>query len=136
MENQIEKFAASKDKAVSDQMASGVTTASDKVAAGAKSTEKPAVDIAKFAGIFAAVGLALSAIGTTIGMIATSFISLKPWQMPLAVLGALLVISGPSMLLAWFKLRARNIAPLLDANGWAINTNAKLSINFGTRLLI
>ena len=38
------------------------------------------------------------------------------------------------MLLAWFKLRARNLAPLLDANGWAINTNAKLSINFGTRL--
>jgi hypothetical protein len=43
-------------------------------------------------------------------------------------------ISGPSMLLAWFKLRARNLAPLLDANGWAINSNAKLSIKFGTQL--
>ena len=38
------------------------------------------------------------------------------------------------MLMAWFKLRARNLAPLLDANGWAVNTNAKLSIKFGTRL--
>jgi hypothetical protein len=54
--------------------------------------------------------------------------------MPLALLGVVLFISGPSMLLAWFKLRARNLAPLLDANGWAVNTNAKLSIKFGTRL--
>jgi hypothetical protein len=38
------------------------------------------------------------------------------------------------MLLAWFKLRARNLAPLLDANGWAVNTNAKLSLSFGTKL--
>ena len=45
-----------------------------------------------------------------------------------------LFISGPSVLMAWFKLRARNLAPLLDANGWAVNTNAKLSIAFGTRL--
>ena len=38
------------------------------------------------------------------------------------------------MLIAWFKLRTRNLAPLLDANGWAVNTNAKLSLPFGARL--
>jgi hypothetical protein len=54
--------------------------------------------------------------------------------MPLVLVGLVFFISGPSMLMAWFKLRARNLAPLLDANGWAINTNAKLSIKFGTKL--
>jgi hypothetical protein len=54
--------------------------------------------------------------------------------MPLVVLGALLVISGPSMLLAWLKLRQRNLGPLLDANGWAVNTRARINIPFGGAL--
>ena len=32
------------------------------------------------------------------------------------------------------KLRKRNLAPLLDANGWAINTRAIINIPFGTSL--
>ena len=38
------------------------------------------------------------------------------------------------MVMAWMKLRRRNIAPLLNANGWAINSNAKISIPFGETL--
>ena len=38
------------------------------------------------------------------------------------------------MIMAWFKLRARNLGPLLDANGWAVNTRAKLTIAFGRAL--
>jgi hypothetical protein len=36
--------------------------------------------------------------------------------------------------IAWFKLRQRNLGPILDANGWAVNTRAKININFGTSL--
>ena len=32
------------------------------------------------------------------------------------------------------KLRQRNIGPLLEANGWAINSRAKLNISFGKSL--
>ena len=45
-----------------------------------------------------------------------------------------MVISGPAMVMAWMKLRRRNIAPLLNANGWAINAAAKISIPFGETL--
>ena len=38
------------------------------------------------------------------------------------------------MVLAWMKLRRRNIAPLLNANGWAVNAAAKISIPFGETL--
>jgi hypothetical protein len=38
------------------------------------------------------------------------------------------------MLMAAFKLRARNLGPLLDANGWAINARARINIPFGTSL--
>jgi uncharacterized integral membrane protein len=60
--------------------------------------------------------------------------ALKWWQMPLAIIGLLLIVSGPSMVVAWFKLRGRNLGPILDANGWAVNTAAKINIPFGTAL--
>ena len=44
------------------------------------------------------------------------------------------MVSGPAMVLAWLKLRRRNITPLLNANGWAINASSKISIPFGETL--
>lgn len=38
------------------------------------------------------------------------------------------------MLLASLKLRKRNLGPLLDANGWAVNTRARINIPFGGSL--
>ena len=32
------------------------------------------------------------------------------------------------------KLRQRNLAPLLDANGWAINARARINVPFGASL--
>jgi len=88
-------------------------------------------DIGKFVGIFAAISLALGAIGTAIASLLGGFMGLVWWKMPIAVGGILLLISGPSMLLAWLKLRKRNLAPLLDANGRAINAKASVNIAFG-----
>jgi hypothetical protein len=90
--------------------------------------------VAKFAGIFAAVGLAVGAIGTAVASLLTGFLGLKAWQMPLALAGLMLLISGPAMLQAFFKLRSRNLGPILDANGWAVNTRARINIPFGTSL--
>jgi drug/metabolite transporter (DMT)-like permease len=38
------------------------------------------------------------------------------------------------MILAALKLRKRNLGPLLDANGWAINTKALVNIPFGATM--
>jgi hypothetical protein len=38
------------------------------------------------------------------------------------------------MLIAWMKLRKRNLGPILDANGWAVNAKAKVNVPFGTSL--
>ena len=48
-----------------------------------------------------------------------AFFGLGMW-MPLGFLALLLLISGPSLVLAWLKLRQRSVGPILDANGWAI----------------
>jgi hypothetical protein len=46
----------------------------------------------------------------------------------------ILLVSGPSMVLAWLKLRQRNLGPLLDASGWAINGCARINVPFGAAL--
>jgi hypothetical protein len=130
---QIEKFAATRDKNVQTSAAAGVTEV-EKMAAVPKPVPEQPFDVAKFAGIFAAIGLAVGAIGTAIASVVTGFLGLKWWQMPLTFAGLVLVISGPSMLLAYLNLRKRNLAPILDANGWAINTKAMINIPFGSSL--
>jgi len=128
----LQKMAASRSKAIEDK------AAADILPGGAKKPDvKPAqqaFDVGKFAGIFAAVGLAIGAIGTAIASIMTGFFKLPWWQMPLVAVGIMLFISGPSILLAWLKLRQRNLGRLLDANGWAVNTRAKINIPFGASL--
>jgi hypothetical protein len=50
------------------------------------------------------------------------------------LIGLILLISGPSMILAYMKLRKRNLGPILDANGWAVNSKAKINVPFGKSL--
>ena len=133
---QAQKFAAAKAKASDDMLTHAVAETGKKVenAKPAPATPPTAFDVGKFAGIFAAVGLAVGAIGTALASVVTGFLGLKGWQMPLALLGLMLLISGPSMAMAFFKLRNRNLGPILDANGWAVNTRARINIPFGTAL--
>lgn len=135
---QAQKLAAARAKAADDLTARAVTKTSDKVAtAHLAPTAPPAAtpfDAARFAGIFAAVGLAIGAIGTALASVVTGFLGLKAWQMPLALLGLVCLVSGPAMAMAYFKLRNRNLGPILDANGWAVNTRARINIAFGTAL--
>lgn len=134
---QIEKFASAKDKSATDMLSASVNEAGSKIS-GPATPVAPAppapFDIGKFAGIFAAIGLAAAAIGSAISSIVSGFMGLLWWQMPLALAGILLLISGPSMLLAALRLRHRNLGPMLDANGWAVNTRAQINMAFGKTL--
>lgn len=132
---QLQKLAASKAGAVEAKLAEAAAGVGKKAeAVPAKPAAQQAFDVGKFAGIFAAIGLAIGAIGTAAAAVITGLLGLKWWQLPLALAGLLLVISGPAVVVAWFKLRARNLGPLLDANGWAVNARARINIPFGTSL--
>ena len=130
---QMERFAAEKNSAIDAQAGTVVGSGATQVTATQPATPST-FDAGKFAGIFAAVGLALGVIGSALAAVIGGFLALRVWQMPLAVAGLILLISAPSMLMAALKLRQRNLAPLLDANGWAINTRARINIPFGATL--
>jgi len=144
IEDNINKFAAEKEAEVSKSTTSAINEKTDSVkadlnakdAAEVKKNEAQAgaFDIAKYAGIFAAVGMAIGMIGSALAALASGIMGLTWWQFPLVIIGIILVISGPSMFIAWTKLRKRNLAPVLNANGWAINAQAKINIPFGASL--
>ena len=128
IEEQVAKRAAAAEAASNARLA----TAAEKTAnADAFKGEPPKkVDV----GAVAAIGVAISGAVTAITLILGYVFALKFWQYPLVLVGLVLVISAPSMLIAWLKLRQRTLGPLLEGNGWAVNGRVKINIPFGTAL--
>ena len=129
----ITKSAAEKEKKSFADMTTKLQTTPAAGAAPAAAPQPAPFDIAKFAGIFAAIGMAVGYIGSFFTSLALGLKGLGWWGW-LVIPGLLLLISGPSMILAWMKLRKRNLAPLLNANGWAINADAIVNVLFGNTL--
>jgi hypothetical protein len=103
---------------------------SAQLAAAAPPPAKLAFDPSVVALLSVAVGTLAAAFATFLGFLG----KFAAWQIPLVVIGILLIVSGPSVVLAFIKLRQRNLGPILDANGWAINARAKINVPFGARL--
>lgn len=126
------KRAAEKDAAADAKLGAAASAAANVDQAKPAAAPKK-IDV----GTVAAISVAIAGIGalitTLIGYVAGMF-TLPFWMLCLALAGILLVISGPSMLIAWLKLRQRNLGPILDANGWAVNGRVKLNVPFGKSL--
>jgi hypothetical protein len=134
IEEQVQKRAAAADaeskKSVDATAAEAATVKPEATKAEPpKPEEKKGVDV----GTVAAIGVAVGGIATFLTAIVSKFVDLGFW-MPIGVVAIMLAISGPSMLIAWLKLRRRNIGPLLDANGWAVNALARINVPFGGAL--
>lgn len=133
----INKSAADKDAKINADLQAKVKTAAATTpgaADAAKTDKQQAFDIAKFAGIFAALGMAIGYIGSAFTKIIAGIQSTPLRDQILILLGLMLVISGPSCFIAWTKLRKRNLGPILNANGWAINSKVLVNILFGGKL--
>jgi hypothetical protein len=134
IEDNVQKRAAAAEAEASARVeAAGATVAhADKLAVAKK--DAPAAGPKKIdIGTVAAIGVAIGGIGTLFGLVMSSLFGLGVW-IPLGIIGLLLMISGPAMMLAWLKLRRRNLGPILDANGWAINGRARINVAFGAAM--
>jgi hypothetical protein len=130
IEERVAKRAAAAEAASDAKLSATATAAAeaDKAKAEAKKVDVGAV---------AAMGVAFGALATAFAALAgylSGLVKLPFWQVCLAVVGLLLLVSGPSMVIAWLKLRKRNLGPILDANGWAVNARAKMNVPFGASL--
>lgn len=116
---------------VAKRAAAAETAASAKLQASTTTAAPPGkIDT----GTLAAIGLVLTTLLSALSLLFHAVFGLPAWEIPLAILAVFLAISAPSVIMAWVKLRQRNLGPILDANGWAVNARAKLSVPFGASL--
>ncbi|HEX4349615.1 MAG TPA: hypothetical protein VH251_04485 [Verrucomicrobiae bacterium] len=131
IEEQISKRAAAADSASTDNLQQATNAAIQANAAATPGKSK--IDI----GTVAALGVAFGSIGTFLALVfghVMGIVSDGPLYIVGALVALILLISGPSMILAFIKLRKRNLGPILDANGWAVNSKAKINMPLGTSL--
>jgi hypothetical protein len=135
VEEQVARFAQSKQKAADEHLEKAATHATD-TALGQRPPPPPApVDVGRMVGIVAALGVGVGALGTLLGGFVSGFMDLRPWWAKVvAIAGVVLAVSGPSTLIAWLKLRHRTLGPILDANGWAVNGRVRINLPLGTAL--
>ena len=129
IEEQVAKRAAAADAAASGKLASAAEQAANADKAKPDAAPKK-VDVGAVAAIGVAITGAISALTLILGYV----FNLKLWQYPLVLVGLVAVVSGPSMVIAWLKLRQRTLGPILEGNGWAINGRVKINIPVGTAL--
>lgn len=131
IEDQISKRAAAAEAEADARVGQGAASV-DSASKGAVAAAPPPpkkLDI----GVVAALGVAVGGITAALGIFLQAFVGLGIW-MPLGVVGLMLLISLPSVAVAWLKLRRRNLGPLLDANGWAINVLPRVNVPLGRSL--
>lgn len=128
IEEQVAKRAAAAEAESNARLAGAAEKAASADKAPAAPPQK--VDI----GAVAAIGVAISGAITALTLILGYVFQLKAWQYPLVLIGLMLVISTPSMIIAWLKLRQRTLGPILEGNGWAVNGRVMINIPFGSAL--
>jgi hypothetical protein len=132
IEEQVAKRAAAADAAADAKLASTAKVTAGTEPPPPKPPEPPKQTIDT--GTLAAIGLVLTTLLAALGGIFGKIAGLLWWQIPLAFLAIILAISLPSVIIAFLKLRRRNLGPILDANGWAVNALAKMNVPFGSSL--
>lgn len=135
IEEQVAKRASAAEAASTTKLQGAAVKVAevDKTAVPPAKPEAKKIDV----GTVAALGVAFGALGAFAAEVwkqVTGLASMGPMGLVWAFLGVILLISGPSLILAYIKLRKRNLGPILDANGWAINARAKISVPFGAKL--
>ncbi len=126
--DQIKKLLSSKESAMMAQASTKVATVGTATAAPATPEKR---DGAALASSVAAIGIAIGIIGSALGGLIAALKGVSPWQGILGVIAVVLIVSGPAVLLAWFKLRSRDFAPILNACGWAVNKKMLMPMRLG-----
>lgn len=132
IEEQIAKRAAAAETTSVANLTTAATAAPGAPAVPSPATKPGAgkLDLSSIIGL----SVALGSIGTFLATVFAKFVDLAIWEWPLVVVAAMLAVSLPSVLITWMKLRQRNLGPILEANGWAINGRVKINVPFGTAL--
>jgi len=98
------------------------------LAATAGVAEQPAPESRPpVSGLLMGGGVAIAALGSGLAIVVNQLGGMSGLELLVGFGIALALVIAPTALLAWLKLRRRNLAVLLEAGGWAVNDPLRLS---------
>jgi hypothetical protein len=128
---QIHKLLTAKQDAAVDSGMANISAATDAAAKPADTASPKKMEGAALASSVAAIGIAIGFIASAFGGVIAAVKGLPVWKSLLGVAAIILIVSLPSVILTWFKLRSRDLAPILNACGWAVNRRLGFSLKLG-----
>lgn len=135
VQKQADKFFSTRSKQYEDSLAKDIQAKSALPAPGA-STPPPAAapsGSSQMSGsmLLMGGGVGIAAIGSAFAFIAKSVQGISIMSLITVILGIMLVFGGPIILISLIKLFRRNLSIFLEANGFALNGQMRLSLRMG-----
>ncbi len=119
----VKKFLGDREAAADAKLTAGAQN----VTAGKKDGTSGAGGAA-LASSVAAIGIGVGMVGAAAASLMAAVKGMGPWQAVASVVAIILVVSLPSVILTWFKLRRRDLGAILNAGGWAVNRQMRFSM--------
>ena len=71
--------------------------------------------------------IAVAALGSSFAFVTKTLAGVGKGHILTVIVVALLVVAIPTLIIAWVKLRRRDLSAILEGSGWAINARMRLS---------
>ena len=123
-----EGIAAAVKKFLGERQAKGEAAAQSALSAQPPSEGQNSQAGAAMASSVAAIGMGIGMIGAAFASVMAVVSSMTWWQILAGIAAIVVAVSLPSVILAWFKLRRRDIGAILNASGWAVNRQMRFSV--------
>lgn len=123
-----EGIAAAVKKFLGERQAKGEAAAQSALSAQPPSEGQNSQAGAAMASSVAAIGIGIGMIGAAFASVMAVVSSMAWWQILVGIAAIVVAVSLPSVILAWFKLRRRDIGAILNASGWAVNRQMRFSV--------
>ena len=78
-------------------------------------------------GMLMGAGVAVAVLGSAVAYITKTFAEVEPWTVVYVVVGAVLLVALPTSIVAFLKLRRRDLSAILEGSGWAINARMRIT---------
>lgn len=126
LQSQADKYFSTRSKSYEDNIAKNIQ--SQALPAGAAKPQTPAVSGAM---VMMGGGIGIAAIGSAFAFMAKSLQGISVGVVLAVFLGILFIFGGPVIAVSLVKLFNRNLSRFFEANGYAINTQMRLSLKMG-----
>ena len=127
LSGKIESIASKAETSFDAKANAAVTQATEQPAAPPAAAPPAQNQSMASAGMLAGAGVAFAAVGSALAYITSKLAEAVWWHILIVIGGAVLAVLLPTVIVAWMKLRKRDLSAILEGAGWAVNARMRLT---------